>query len=58
VRCPPSRTPDPARELIDAEIHYKLMDVETVRTRIAAVANLHMRATDRALATIVRSKKI
>lgn len=31
-------------ELIAALIHYKLVDVETVRTRIAAVADLHLRA--------------
>ena len=31
-------------ELIAALIHYKLVNVETVRAHIAAVADLHMRA--------------
>jgi hypothetical protein len=31
-------------ELIAALIHYKLVDVDTARARIAAVADLHMRA--------------
>jgi len=31
-------------ELIAALIHYKLVDVEILRARIAAVADLHMRA--------------
>lgn len=31
-------------ELIAALIHYKLVDVETLRARLAAVTDLHMRA--------------